>query len=446
MVFTSFTFLLFVAPAFAAFWLARNHGKIQNAILIVASSLFYGWWDWRMLALLLGNTIWAYGWGAVLSARRNRLLLAVAAAGPLAVLFVFKYFDFFVPCAHLGLAVPVGLSFYTFMAVGYLADVWCGRIGRERDPLAFGAFMMFFPQLAAGPIGRAGEMLPQYRRPRTFDYPLAVDGCRQFLWGMFKKMFVAAECAVVADRAFAGYAEATGLALILGAVCYSIQIYADFSGYSDMAIGVGKVFGIRLRRNFDYPYFACGIGDFWRRWHMSLTSWFKDYVYIPLGGSRCGLLRNLANVWTVFLLSGLWHGAAWTFVIWGALHAAFLSVQVVFARKLQLTVPSPVGWLITFVAVAMAWVFFRAPDFATAIGYFAGMFSNPLLPAPSKALSLLPKVAAFMAVEWIWRKREHPLAALPNRFRALRWLLYLVIFVTCLSRLEQSGNFIYFEF
>jgi alginate O-acetyltransferase complex protein AlgI len=465
MLFNSISFLIFATTVFGLYWFGCGRNvKAQNLLLITASAVFYGWWDWRFLGLIAVTCFLTYGAGIFEAQRLDRgkppskTIVVLSLAVNLGILVFFKYCNFFIDSAAnlldaLGFAadfptlhiiLPVGISFYTFMALSYTIDVYEGKIKPERDPILFFAYITFFPQLLAGPIGRAPEMLPQFRLPRVFDNALAVDGCRQFLWGLFKKVVIADECAILTDRLFGSYGEFPGSMLLLGAFMYAIQIYCDFSGYSDMAIGTGKVFGIRLRQNFACPYFATNIGDFWRRWHMSLTTWFRDYVYIPLGGSHCNLGRVVFNTWVVFLLSGLWHGAAWNFVIWGAVHAALLSFFVLWKRT-GLKLPAFLGWLVTMPFVMLAWVFFRAASCDAACGYLGRMFSSSLLTLPRQYLSMMPWIACFLAVEWLQRKKEHALR-LPFRSRPLRWAIYLVVAAICLAYQKRTGNFIYFQF
>ena len=336
MLFNSLGFALFLPVVFLIYWLLRRWHRWQNLFVLVASYYFYGCWDWRFLMLIAFTSAASYLsglWiGAAEEGKRKWIMWGNVGIN-LLILGLFKYYDFFAQSFAdlflggqadgllLGLVLPVGISFYTFQALSYSIDVYRGAVRPTRDVVAFFAYVAFFPQLVAGPIERASSLLPQFQTSRHFDYALGVDGLRQMLWGFFKKMVVADSCALYVDHAFADMQGANGATLAVGAVLFSIQIYGDFSGYSDIAIGCAKLFGIRLRRNFDVPYFSRDIAEFWRRWHMSLTSWFRDYVYIPLGGSRVGRWRVVINTFVIFLVSGLWHGANWTFVAWGAFHA-----------------------------------------------------------------------------------------------------------------------------
>ena len=330
MLFNSLEFLIFLPIVFAGYWLLARHLKLQNLFVVVVSYVFYGWWDWRFLILIAFTSLWSFVFGLFelkCEARSlsSKLRLALSCAINLGILGYFKYCDFFVSQAvvvlrqfgfephvsSLNIILPVGISFYTFQALSYTIDVYRRSIKPTKDPIAFFAFISFFPQLVAGPIERATNLLPQFLKPRQFDYPLAVEGCRQMLWGFFKKVLVADSCAYAANYIL-GNSHPSSVSLWIGMIAFSFQIYGDFSGYSDIAIGCSKLFGVRLMRNFAYPYFARDIAEFWRRWHISLTTWFRDYLYIPLGGSRCSTLKKVRNTFAIFLVSGFWHGANWT--------------------------------------------------------------------------------------------------------------------------------------
>lgn len=369
------------------------------------------------------------------------------------ILIWFKYYDFFADsvasvCSALGLSIgkvelqillPVGVSFFAFQAIGYLVDVYRGKLKAERSFLDFGVFMCFFPQLVAGPIGRGPELLPQYKKVRVFNEPLATEACRQLLWGAFAKFVVADNCSVIASSLLGCQMANSGM-IACGALAYTVQIYCDFSGYSNMAIGLGKLFGIRLRQNFACPYFATSFTDFWRRWHMSLTTWFRDYVYFPLGGSRCSSAKAVRNIWIVFLLSGLWHGAAWTFVVWGGLHALFLSFEK-FCK---------VGWALTMLGSMMAWLVFQAPDFGEVVRYYQTMFAHfgqavwPRVPMSCYLIALVSSMLLF-GTEYCLRNREFGLMALPRK-RVLRWSVYLMLALMVVCCSGKEGTFIYSQF
>ena len=492
MLFNSLVFCAFLPLAFAGYWLiyCPRGGQsvsprrlwLQNFFIVVASYVFYGWWDWRFLLLITLTAVWSWASGLLLARlsddRRRRLVVAAALVVNLGILGVFKYYNFFAEnaAALLGLfgfkanmwslkiILPVGISFYTFQALSYVIDVYRKDIEPTKDVVAFLAFVSFFPQLVAGPIERATNLLPQFLKPRRFDYALAVDGCRQMLWGFFKKMVIADGCAPLVDKIFAGYAEYPGSIKLMGAILFAFQIYGDFSGYSDIAIGCARLFGFQLMRNFACPYFSRDIAEFWRRWHISLTTWFRDYLYIPLGGSRCAKWKTIRNVFVVFLVSGLWHGANWTFILWGGVHAClFLPLLVLGKNRKNLSTVVGEGRMLTtcrealqvlttFAFVVFAWILFRAPDMGTAVGYIKGIVSPSLFAKPTFALSMFPWLAFLVAVEWFSRDKPHPLSFKSNATdgkRTLHWLricLYLIIVVVCAAHKASNSEFIYFQF
>jgi len=337
--FNSISFAVFLPVVFTLYWLLKRRGpRTQNLLIILASYVFYGWWDYRFLSLIVISSAVDYLAGGRISPetrpRWRKCWLAVSLAVNLGVLGFFKYFDFFAQSAQelmmslglnpdfptLRIILPVGISFYTFQTLSYTIDIYRKKTPAIRDPVAFFAFVAFFPQLVAGPIERAKSLLPQFLRARNFDGVAARDGCKQILWGLFKKVVIADRLAGVADPVFADYAAYSGADQGIAIFAFAIQIYCDFSGYSDIAIGTARLFGINLMQNFSFPYFSRDIAEFWRRWHISLSTWFRDYVYVPLGGNRKGLAVRARNVMITFLVSGLWHGANWTFVAWGLIH------------------------------------------------------------------------------------------------------------------------------
>ena len=486
MLFNSFEFLLFLPLVFAAYWLLARRLRLQNLFVLVASYVFYGWWDWRFLLLIAFTSGWSYVVG-VLELRRegrglrgSKALLAISLLVNLGILAYFKYCNFFIDsleallhglgfaaAPHLGLSslqivLPVGISFYTFQALSYTIDVYRRQVRPTRDPIAFFAFISFFPQLVAGPIERASNLLPQFLRPRAFVYADAVDGCRQMLWGFFKKCVVADNCAVVANHLLNvdGGVQANGLAVWLGVLLFTIQIYGDFSGYSDIAIGCSRLFGVKLMRNFAFPYFARDIAEFWRRWHMSLTTWFRDYLYIPLGGSRCAKWKQVRNTFAIFLVSGLWHGANWTFVLWGLFHALLFLPLLLGGRNRRnldgvaaeraLPTPREVGQMaLTFLLALLGWTLFRAQSAGEACQWFSAMFN----PASFGALHGLPRelavaligAAAMLADEWFCRRGEHGLTRLPSSV-VLRWAVYFALLWVVLFYCPGTQTFIYFQF
>jgi D-alanyl-lipoteichoic acid acyltransferase DltB (MBOAT superfamily) len=476
MLFNSIVFGLFLPLVFGVYWSLRPQLRAQNALLIVAGCVFYGWWDWRFLLLLLATSLTDYlvalGMGRTERAPSRKVLLAISLVGNLGTLAVFKYYDFFaaslaallhrfgwhVEPTLLHVVLPVGISFYTFQALSYTIDVYRGRIQPVKDPLAFLAFISFFPQLCAGPIERASHMLPQFMRPRTFDAALASDGVRQMLWGFFKKVVIADNCAPLVNEAFANADGQHPVNLLYAAFLFAFQIYCDFGGYSDIAIGCARLFGFDLMRNFAFPYFSRDIAEFWRRWHMSLTSWFRDYVYIPLGGSRGSRWVTVRNTFVVFLVSGLWHGANWTFIAWGALHALLFvplllrganrtHMGTVAEGRLLPSLKETAHMLLTFAVVMLAWVFFRAASVQDAFSFLKNMVVGPWrAPFLLKDSWLFGVIGLLLLAEWLQRERQHALEVghLPAWMRrSVYVLVFLCIFF--LGRFEHT-EFIYFQF
>ena len=479
MLFNSFEFCLFLPVAFALYWLLRRWRQWQNAFLLAASYAFYAMWDVRFLWLIAGVslTAWLSGMGIARfgkGSRRAKGIVAAQAAVSLGVLFAFKYFNFFVDSfislsEWLGFsayrplwqaALPVGISFYTFQALAYVIDVYRGEAKACRNALTFFTFIAFFPQLVAGPIERAARLLPYFDRPRRFDYASATDGLRLMLWGMVKKTVVADNCAAIVNAIYAN-PQADGTDLWVAAIFFAIQIYGDFSGYSDIAVGCGRLFGIPLMQNFRLPYFSRSIAEFWRRWHISLMSWFRDYIYIPLGGSRQGRWRTAGNTFIVFLLSGLWHGANFTFVLWGAYHACLFlpriflkkrtphSSEIAAADRLLPTLKEAWQMGRTFVLVCLGWVLFRSEDVSSACLRLQRMFTDLHWHVPycGRLPLLLP--ACLLLVEWFTRRREHPLdlpARGPWRSRAVRYAIYYALILCVLQWGGTPVEFIYFQF
>lgn len=473
MLFNSFVFAVFLPIVFCLYWLLRPVGlRWQNGVLLVASYIFYGWWDYRFLVLLFITSATDFLVGVRMdkteSDTARRWWLCFSLAANLTVLGFFKYYDFFAgSLAHitgwdmhfLKVVLPVGISFYTFQSMSYTIEVYRRHIPATHDFLAFMTFVSFFPQLVAGPIGRGHQLLLQFFEQTSFDFGKARDGLRQALWGLFKKVIIADNLSSAVDRIFSNYASLTGSELLLGAIFFGIQIYCDFSGYTDIAIGIARLFGVSLMRNFDCPYFSSNIQDFWRRWHISLTSWFRDYVYISLGGNRAGRARSLLNIMIVFFLSGLWHGANWTFVIWGLLHALlYISYLVLFHKESTkgsdstpnryMVLPGRIAAVaVNFLVVNLLWVFFRAKSLGHAIGYFKSMILNPWhLQALIPHVGMILACICLMGVEWCHRNRAHGLDISYMPLPA-RWVIYYAL----IGMMVWWGNtlyvpFIYFAF
>ena len=468
MLFTSIEFFLFLPLTFALYWLLGKQPRWQNLLVVAASYLFYGWWDWRFLLLIAFTTLCSYASGLLIEQQRWRKTALWGNIGlNLGILGLFKYYDFFAAelarllgCSGdsvmLHLILPVGISFYTFQALSYSIDIYRGKMEPTRDVVAFFAYVSFFPQLVAGPIERATNLLPQFLKERKFDYTMAVDGVRQMLWGFFKKVVVADNCAVFVDGVWADIGGSGSLDLVLAAALFSIQIYCDFSGYSDIAIGCAKLFGIRLMRNFNVPYFSRDIAEFWRRWHISLTTWFRDYVYIPLGGSRVAKWKVVRNTFVIFLVSGLWHGANWTFLAWGAFHACLFLPLILLGKNRKYTDTIAEGrWLpnlkelgqmtLTFALAALGWVLFRSQSIGEAIDFYAGMVGGGLagFNPPMRAIAF---VAVMLVAEWMQRGREHGLDMRGVRYGVVRYCCYLTVLALIFVYGVFNETFIYFQF
>lgn len=479
MQFNSIGFLLFLTIVFLLYWFVFKERKARNLLIVISSAFFYASWNPYCLILIAITTLCSY-YSALLLQRFDdnpslkRTITATNIALNLLILCVFKYFNFFAESfsfllnaigfsadwVTLDILLPVGISFYTFQALSYTIDVFRRDIEPTNDLVAFSAYISFFPQLTAGPIERATNLLPQFLRQRHFDYPSAVDGMRQILWGLVKKMLIADNCAMAVDIAFRDYQTLDGSMLLLGAVLFAFQIYGDFSGYSDIAVGCSKLLGINLMQNFKTPYFSRDIAEFWRRWHISLTTWFRDYVYIPLGGSRCSKLKVIRNTFIIFLLSGLWHGANWTFVYWGLYHALLFLPLLLLNRNRRYTdmpgasrlLPSlkeSLQMLVTFLLVVVGWIIFRAENMPQAIGYITRMFTEFDLSIPPHGRKAAIYVFIFVIIEWLQRNKQHGLQ-LSHRgiwsYRPIRWSLYYIIFILVLLLGGTSVQFIYFQF
>ncbi len=468
MLFSSFTFALFLFAVFVLHWFVFKTDVWRNRLLLVASYLFYGWWDWRFLTLIIFSSAFNFGCAKLLEMHKNpgtrKRFFVSAVLVNLAILGYFKYAAFFVQSfiamlagfgfrvepVSLQIVLPVGISFFTFQTLSYTIDVYKRRMAHTDNWEAFFTYVAFFPQLVAGPIERASHLLPQFLRHRSFCYEPAIDGLKQFAWGLFKKVVVADGLAWFVEDIFARYQTVSGATLLLGAFYFSIQIYADFSGYSDMAIGMARLFGIDIMQNFRIPWLAKDIRDYWHRWHISLSTWFRDYVYIPLGGSKLSKIKTFRNLIITFVVSGLWHGANFTFMAWGFLHGLAMIVNSYlgsikigngwFGRFLS--------WAFTFVFVILLFVFFRSGSVSQAVGIIDRIFSFETWHY-SRDMALRHTLLLFvplMATEYLTRNFTHP-------FRAIlhwpQWLRMAAYFGVCFFVVFNSGNitpFIYFQF
>lgn len=482
MLFNSVDFAIFLPTVFLLYWFVFGQNlRLQNILIVVASYIFYGWWDWRFLTLILFSTLVDYSVGRKLNTAKEggqrKLLLWTSIVVNLGFLGFFKYYNFFVDNFQnaftffgseikintLHIILPVGISFYTFQTLSYTIDVYKGKMKATNDFIAFSAFVSFFPQLVAGPIERATHLLPQFSSKRKFDYGLAVSGMRQILWGLFKKVVIADNCASLANEVFNNSTEMNGSTLLLGAFFFTFQIYGDFSGYSDIAIGVSRLFGFDLMKNFAFPYFSRDIAEFWRRWHISLSTWFRDYLYIPLGGSRGGTKLKVRNTFIIFLVSGFWHGANWTFVIWGLLNALyFLPLLLTNNNRNHLEIIGYDGKIpsfkevasmaLTFILTVLAWIFFRAENVGHALSYIGGIFSQGIVDEPmfSDTMALYKMMALlilFLCIEWFGRRGEYAISEMKYaQSKTKKWLFYafLIVLITVFAGRQQE--FIYFQF
>ena len=484
MLFNSLDFAVFLPIVFALYWFVTNHNlKLQNALIVAASYVFYGWWDWRFLSLIIFSTLVDYSIGRRLKNEEKhstrKILLWTSIIVNLGFLGFFKYYNFFldnfiaafsffgqeIQPNTLNIILPVGISFYTFQTLSYTIDVYKKKLEPTKNFIAFSAFVCFFPQLVAGPIERATNLLPQFYKKRTFKYDKAVDGMRQILWGLFKKVVIADNCAEYANLIFNNYQDYNGSTLLLGAVFFTFQIYGDFSGYSDIAIGTSRLFGFDLKQNFATPYFSRDIAEFWRRWHMSLSTWFRDYLYIPLGGSRGGTWMKVRNTFIIFLVSGFWHGANWTFIVWGGLNALyFLPLLLLKRNRTNLGVVAEGKMLpslrelfqmgTTFLLTVLAWVFFRAESLTEAFAFITAMFrsNNTSVQLLNKAEDLLSLIMLFifLLIEWGSRHtiNEGGVINLPHNktIRALVYVMLCCIVIIYFFINNKSSDFIYFQF
>lgn len=478
MLFNSIDFAIFLPVVFLLYWFVTHKNlKLQNLFLVIISYIFYGWWDWRFLSLIAFSTIVDYTVGVHLhkqqDSNKRKLLLWTSILVNLGFLGFFKYYNFFldnfatafsffgneISANSLNIVLPVGISFYTFQTLSYSIDIYRRKLKPTHDFIAFAAFVSFFPQLVAGPIERATNLLPQFYKKRSFNYSNAVDGLRQILWGLFKKVVIADNCAIFVNMIFDNHQDYYGSTLVLGAVFFAFQIYGDFSGYSDIAIGTAKLFGFNLMQNFAFPYFSRDIAEFWRRWHISLSTWFRDYLYIPLGGSRGTKSKVIRNVFIIFIVSGFWHGANWTFIIWGALNALYFlpllltnknrnHIDIVASQRCWPTINEFFRILLTFGLTTLTWVFFRAENINHAFMYLKGIFNRSLLTIPEiRPTNILILLLIFIIIEWLGRKELYALEKLSLHWSKpvrLAFYYFIIIVIFWFSRNEQT--FIYFQF
>lgn len=478
MLFNSIEFAVFLPIVFLLYWYVFNKNlKLQNLLLLVSSYIFYGWWDWRFLTMMAFTTLIDYLVGIGLMNHTNKtkrkVLLLTSVILNLGLLGFFKYYNFFIESftaaftffgqpfnvSTLNIVLPVGISFYTFQTMSYAIDVYLDKIKPTKDIISFFSFVSFFPQLVAGPIERASNLLPQFYVTRKFDLQKAIDGSRQMLWGLFKKIVIADNCAVYVNDIFGNYEAYNGITLLIGAIFFTIQIYGDFSGYSDIAIGCARLFGFDLMQNFAYPFFSRDMPELWRRWHISLTSWFQDYVYFPLGGSRGSKWMRVRNTFIVFMLSGLWHGANFTYLFWGFIFAVYLlpnllsdkkvkKTKVVAEGKMFPTLTEVFQMLTTFILVVLITIFFRVRNMSEGMDFLSKIFSGSSLALPEVfPIKMFLLIALMLAAEWLQRNKLHALEIGNMKMpAALRYSIYYGVIAIILLMGGSQQDFIYFQF
>lgn len=476
MLFNSLSFALFFPIVLILYWSLRKNLKFQNILLAVASCFFYACWDWRFLFLLLFSIGLDYLSGIKIENSKNNreatFWLTLSIVINLGFLGFFKYYNFFAESFaelismfgfkaniwSLKVILPVGISFYTFHGLSYIIDIYKKRIKAERNFIDYSLFVSFFPLLVAGPIERATHLLPQIKVERQFNYYNVVNGLRQILWGLFKKIVIADQCAIYVNEIFSMHQGLYGSTLIVGAILFAFQIYGDFSGYSDIALGTARMMGFDLLKNFNYPYFSRDIAEFWRRWHISLSSWFRDYLYIPLGGSKGGNWMRIRNTFIIFLVSGFWHGANWTFIIWGGLNAIFIMPSIIFKtnrnnlgtvaqNSILPSIKELFQMILTFALTTFAWIFFRSDSVTEAIQYIRRICSYSLLKIPQKnALWLFIIIIIFIIIEWRGRNNNYAIENMGVRNKFFRWSVYYVIVAFIIYFSGEEQTFIYFQF
>ena len=476
MLFNSFEFLLFLPVVFVLYWFVFNKTLFwQNLLVLVASYFFYGWWSWKFMLLLALSTFLDYVYGFYVASpdkRKAKIFLWLSIINNLGILGVFKYYNFFAIQFQQGfellglhtnpvllnVALPIGISFYTFHGMSYVFDIYRGQQKPVKNFIDYAVFVSFFPLLVAGPIERANHLLPQVQKSRSFNYAQAVEGCRLMLWGMFKKVVIADSLARMVDEIFQNYAHHNSITLMIGAVAFSFQIYGDFSGYSDIALGTAKLFGFELLSNFKFPYFSRDIAEFWRRWHISLSSWFRDYLYIPLGGSKTGKWKAVRNTFIIFLVSGFWHGASWNFIVWGGIHACgFLPLLLLNRNRIHVfnvvaqdrklpNLKELRQMLTTFIFVTFAWIFFRSHGIGEAFGFLKSMGTNF---KNSGEVFLYKNVFIFIVPliigDWWLRRNERSVRVFNSRaFNLIMY--YVIVFIILFKLFDAPHQFIYFQF
>ena len=471
MLFNSSVFAIFLILVFCLYWFILKNIKQQNILLLLASLFFYGWWDWRFLSLICFSSLLDFAIGLALNNTqthsKRKLLLIISICLNIGLLFTFKYYNFFVESflflfhsfgvdlnvQTVSIILPLGISFYTFQTLSYTIDVYKRAFEPTKDIVAFMAFISFFPQLVAGPIERASNLLPQFFAKRIFNIQFAFEGLKIMLWGFFKKIVIADGISVIIDPIFESPELYEGGTLAIAGLLFAVQIYADFSGYSEIAIGTARLFGFRLMTNFKYPYFSSSIIEFWKRWHISLTSWFKDYIYIPLGGNRLGFSKQIINTFIVFCVSGIWHGANTTFVLWGIAHAFFFIIALLIQKYNKtlfqsLSVIRISKILYTNCIVVLLWFLFRAESMQDVSVIFAKIFSSNIthhsLVIPTYVYIV---IVVLFFVEWLGRSRDFAILAIGNiPVRSIRWAVYYVLIFTILYYFKTPLNYIYFQF
>ena len=477
MFFNSLHFAVFLPIIFILYWFVFNKNKSwQNSLLIVASYYFYACWDWRFLFLLVFSTLLDYFSGIQIekskSVKESKFWFWLSIIINLGFLGIFKYYNFFatsftelingfgfqVNPVLIKVILPVGISFYTFHGLSYVIDIYFKRIKAETNFIDYSLFVSYFPLLVAGPIERATHLLPQVKVKREFNFEKAKEGVHQIIWGLVKKVVIADSCALYANEVFNHQEQMNSLSLLLGAIYFAFQIYGDFSGYSDIALGTSKLFGIDLLKNFNFPYFSRDIAEFWRRWHISLSSWFRDYLYIPLGGSKGGKWMQVRNTFVIFLVSGFWHGANWTFIVWGLLNAIYFLPLLLLNRNRNNLEDIHFKWnfnglktlfqiLITFSMTTFAWIFFRAKSISDAILYIKNMFTNlnfdsQYLNNARYAPELLWLIGGFVLIEWFHKYKTEPIS---GKYENIK-LLLCILAILALGVFSDYKEFIYFQF